>query len=402
MTVKSIVIAGAPSAILVAAPFAPAMPMAATSQTPNNVAIGLKNFTLDQQYFGFAVGARLRASEQGSPSVWVEGACTAISSNIITINVDAVSGTGTAIAPWDINIAGQAGAAGATGPVGPPGPSDGPVGPAGPAGPPGPTGPQGPQGEQGIPGAIAEAPNDGQFYSRKNLAWAVPPGGLIDAPSDGKLYGRVSATWAAGVKLAGDTMTGLLILSADPTSPLGAVTKQYTDAADNALNASKAPINNPSFTGNPLSITPPRDDNDTSIATTGWVFQQFATAAEYLGNVPNKILTVSQVWGAAAAVNLGSVATITPDFNTGLNFFWTNNSATGTLNNPVNAKPGQTGILFIQSASNGCNITTWGSAWKFPGGTKPVQTAAAGSFDAISFTVYSTTQIYCTFSAGFA
>lgn len=75
----------------------------------------------------------------------------------------------------------------------------GPIGPAGPQGDPGPTGPAG------------------------------PPGGLGEAPTDGKLYGRSTSAWLAGVKLAGDTMTGPLFMAADPINPLGTATKQYVD-----------------------------------------------------------------------------------------------------------------------------------------------------------------------------
>jgi hypothetical protein len=38
-------------------------------------------------------------------------------------------------------------------------------------------------------------------------------GTYVDAPSDGKLYGRVNAAWVAGVKLAGDTITGSLTVN---------------------------------------------------------------------------------------------------------------------------------------------------------------------------------------------
>jgi hypothetical protein len=61
---------------------------------------------------------------------------------------------------------------------GPPGPQStipgpaGPIGDTGPAGPAGATGPPGPTGPQGI---INEATSDGQYYSRRNAAWAVSP-----------------------------------------------------------------------------------------------------------------------------------------------------------------------------------------------------------------------------------
>lgn len=43
--------------------------------------------------------------------------------------------------------------------------------------------------------AIPEAPNDGNKYGRKSLAWAVLTD-IPEAPQDGKKYGRVNATWA--------------------------------------------------------------------------------------------------------------------------------------------------------------------------------------------------------------
>jgi len=44
---------------------------------------------------------------------------------------------------------------------------------------------------------IGDAPNDGAYYARRNLAWAVAPGSAIstDAPSDGTAYGRLNAAW---------------------------------------------------------------------------------------------------------------------------------------------------------------------------------------------------------------
>ena len=54
-----------------------------------------------------------------------------------------------------------------------------------------------------------------------------------EAPTDGSIYGRTTisgaATWVNVLPLAGGTMTGLLILSGDPTTALGATTKQYVD-----------------------------------------------------------------------------------------------------------------------------------------------------------------------------
>ncbi|MFH7010958.1 hypothetical protein ACHRV5_03750 [Flavobacterium sp. FlaQc-52] len=73
------------------------------------------------------------------------------------------------------------------------------------------------------------------------------------------------STSASGqyIPLSGATMTGLLTLSADPTADLGAATKQYVDT--------KAPIADPTFTGDAKAVTAAAADNDTSIATTAFV-----------------------------------------------------------------------------------------------------------------------------------
>jgi hypothetical protein len=151
-------------------------------------------------------------------------------------------------------------------------------------------------------GGIIDAPSDDKSYGRLNAAWSqvLPIAGgtltglltlsgpptaslhaatkayadtkLSDAPLDGFDYGRANGAWDKVVPLAGGTMTGLLVLSADPTNVLGAVTKQYADT--------KAPIASPTFTGDPKAPTQPVDDNDTSIATTAFVIGQASASGD--------------------------------------------------------------------------------------------------------------------------
>lgn len=83
----------------------------------------------------------------------------------------------------------------------------------------------------------------------------VTPNTLWWDPTRGKLFiyyqDADSSQWVEAVavpdvdvntfvEVAGDNMTGPLILSADPTLPLGAVTKQYADAGDAAALAAAA------------------------------------------------------------------------------------------------------------------------------------------------------------------
>jgi hypothetical protein len=62
---------------------------------------------------------------------------------------------------------------------------------------------------------------------------AAAAGGIPEAPTDGTLYGRggVTPAWTGVLPLAGGTLTGPLLLAANPTVALGAATKQYVDAA---------------------------------------------------------------------------------------------------------------------------------------------------------------------------
>ena len=55
------------------------------------------------------------------------------------------------------------------------------------------------------------------------------------------------------VMLAGSTMTGPLILNADPTDPLGAVTKQYVDTQIDDIDIPAAPEMSPGAPGEPVS-----------------------------------------------------------------------------------------------------------------------------------------------------
>jgi len=54
-------------------------------------------------------------------------------------------------------------------------------------------------------------------------------GGIGDAPYTGNVYGRSSGFWVQALAITGGTLTGTLVLAADPTTNLQAATKQYVD-----------------------------------------------------------------------------------------------------------------------------------------------------------------------------
>jgi hypothetical protein len=94
-----------------------------------------------------------------------------------------------------------------------------------------------------------------------------------------------------------------------------------------------------------------------------------------------------------AEVALTDGATITPDFSTGYNFSVTLGGSR-TLANPTNAVSGQAGTIFVTQDGTGSRALTYGSNWKFPGGSGALSTGA-GDVDAISYYVRSNGTIVC-------
>jgi hypothetical protein len=100
---------------------------------------------------------------------------------------------------------------------------------------------------------------------------------------------------------------------------------------------------------------------------------------------------------------LSDAATVTPDFATSDNFSWTLGAAGRTLANPVNPTVGQSGVIFlIQDATGGRTITSWGSSFKFPGGTTPTLSTAGYALDVLTYFVRASNSIVCQLVKGFA
>lgn len=90
---------------------------------------------------------------------------------------------------------------------------------------------------------------------------------------------------------------------------------------------------------------------------------------------------------------LTSAATVTIDMADSNNFSLTLAHSV-TLANPTNLTAGQSGAVVITQASSGGPYTvSYGSYWKFPGGTVPTKTTTASSVCVIAYYVESSTRI---------
>jgi hypothetical protein len=113
----------------------------------------------------------------------------------------------------------------------------------------------------------------------------------------------------------------------------------------------------------------------------------FATAAEYqAGTSTTKVLNPDKVWDAAAFVALTPGTNVSLDLSSGINFTL---AMTGdyTLDNPTNAKEGQTGVIQLTQDGAGTQTLAYGNQYRFAGGTDIVLSTAASSIDLIFYVV---------------
>ena len=100
------------------------------------------------------------------------------------------------------------------------------------------------------------------------------------------------------------------------------------------------------------------------------------------------------VSGSSAA----AIGTLTDGANVAVNLAAYNNfsvtvAGNRNLDNPTNAVPGQSGIIYITQDSTGGRAMTFGSNWKFPGGLAPALSTGANIVDALVYTVRTSSSI---------
>ena len=88
-------------------------------------------------------------------------------------------------------------------------------------------------------------------------------------------------------------------------------------------------------------------------------------------------------------------ATITPDFDDNNNFSVTL-AGNRTLANPSNITAGQSGVIVVTQDSTGSRTLSFGSNFKFAGGTAPTLTTTASAVDVIAYYCESTSRITAT------
>ena len=120
------------------------------------------------------------------------------------------------------------------------------------------------------------------------------------------------------------------------------------------------------------------------------------TVQGYDANTAKTNVTQAFTKGQSGAVTaLTDGATITPNFANSNNFSVTL-GGNRTLANPSNITAGQSGIIVITQDSTGSRTLSYGSYWKFAGGTAPTLTTTANAVDVLAYYANSTTTITAT------
>ena len=94
---------------------------------------------------------------------------------------------------------------------------------------------------------------------------------------------------------------------------------------------------------------------------------------------------------------LTSASSVAVDFDTAQNFSLLL-AHDVTIANPTNANVGQTGSIFITQSASSSHTVSFGSNWKFSGGTAPTATATNDAVDRLDYIVKSATEVHCVYT----
>lgn len=110
-----------------------------------------------------------------------------------------------------------------------------------------------------------------------------------------------------------------------------------------------------------------------------------ATTTEIRSGTTSHAMSPAGIYAALGKVALADGATVTPDFNAGLDFTWTA-GGNRTIANPTGAKVGQRGSIWSTVGGAGGWIHAMGSAWKREGGLAKWSTTV-GAKDILEYEV---------------
>lgn len=129
-----------------------------------------------------------------------------------------------------------------------------------------------------------------------------------------------------------------------------------------------------------------------------------AAARAFLGLATAALTDANNVFSKGQRGSIKTLtdgATITPNMNDA-NDYKVTLGGNRTLANPTNLTAGQKGLIFVVQDGTGGRTLSYGTYWKFEGGTAPTLSTAAGAIDVLAYSVLSSTQILGRLAANFS
>lgn len=229
-------------------------------------------------------------------------------------------------------------------------------------------------------------PTDGQIFQ-----WDLASGKLIpvDKPTNWtteQLQDLVGAMGAngTGTTFSYDDGTGFFTFNCTIT--------QYTDElAQDAVAAAFA-------AGTHTGVTVTYDD----VGNAFDLDVVYATTAEiHAGSAGNKSVRPEQLLESMEPVAVAYAATIALDLNTGFNFDISDLTGDLLLDDPTNAKEGQSGVIgIVQDGTGGWDVT-YGADWRFPNGAAANPVASGANEETLISYIVRGGLVYATVSTDF-
>ena len=206
---------------------------------------------------------------------------------------------------------------------------------------------------------------------------------IRNAANDGFITLGTAATNFGLAGLSGATFTGDITLNAQSDV-------RFADSDSSNYVALQAPA---TVSSNVTFTLPSADGTaNQALKTDGSGALGFASYL-LLSETTNGQSLTGGIRGSITALSDG--ATITPDFDDNCNFSVTL-AGNRTLANPSNITAGQSGVIVVTQDSTGSRTLSFGSNFKFAGGTAPTLTTTASAVDVIAYYCESTSRITAT------
>lgn len=266
-------------------------------------------------------------------------------------------------------------------------------------GPVGPQGPTGPAGSPGAPGATVSSVSLSLPASLFDVGAAVTTSGTLTGTLKTQAPNKILAGPASGADAAPTMRT---MVAADVPDKLITLAKQADMATGSVVYRKTAGAGPPEV----QTLAQLKTDLGLSGTNSGdqAVPVEATNAQGWTGTDAADFISPRRLFAMSANVAVAYAATVTLDFNTGINFAIAALTGNLTLANPTNMKSGQSGKIRLTQDGTGSRIISYGANWRFAGGkaVSGVLSTAANAIDHLTYFVEEDGTITATLAKAFS